>query len=87
MSVSEVRATPEGTEGAGQRVASAVIEDKRIWLTLGDTPSAADVVSAVAPRVLDLLADCRLDSKSLSEAYMRSVEMILVHARRKRGVQ
>jgi hypothetical protein len=78
--------TPEAIESAAQCVASAIIEDERIWLTIGDTLSAADVVSAVAPRVIDLLADYRLGSKSSSEAYMRSVVLILGHAG-KRGLQ
>lgn len=79
-------ATPEAIESAAQCVASAIIEDERIWLTISDASSTADVVNAVAPRVIDLLADCRLDSKSSSEAYMRSVVLILAHAR-KRGLQ
>jgi len=81
--MSEVKATPEAIESAVQGVASAIIEDEGIWFTLGAAPSAADVVSAVAPRIIDLLARFRLDDKSLADAYMRLMEMMLVHARSK----
>ena len=62
--------------------ALAIIEDARTGFTLGAAPSAADVVSAVAPPLLDSLAIGGLTARAC-----RGCTCALLHARSKRSAQ